>query len=65
MPCRYRFVAKRQLIKLEGLLQNQVTTSQFFVNFLNALTIMKGFMKDFTEDPEFNKPCSRLVAALE
>ena len=28
VPCRYRFVAKRRLIKkLEGLLQNQVTTS--------------------------------------
>ena len=29
VPCRYRFVAKRRLIKLEGLLQNQVTTLQF------------------------------------
>ena len=27
VPCRYRFVAKRRLIKkLEGLLQNEVTT---------------------------------------
>ena len=46
-PCRYHFV------KLEGLLQNQVTASQFFVNliklaFLNALTIMK----DFNENAE-------------
>ena len=66
VPCRYRFVAKRQLIKPEGLLQNQVTTSQFFVNliklaFLNALTITK----DFTENPEFNKRNSQLVAAVE
>ena len=59
VPCRYHFVAKRWLIKLEGLVQNQVTASQFFVNliklaFLNALTILK----DFTENPEFNKRCS-------
>ena len=44
----YRFEAKRRLIKLEGLLQTQVTTSQFFVNlikldFLKALTITKYF----------------------
>ena len=56
VPCRYRFVAKRWLIKkLEGLLQNQVTTLQFFVNvielaFLNALEITK----DFTANTEFN-----------
>ena len=48
MPCRYRFV------KLEGLLQNQVTASQSFVKliklaFLNAFTIMK----DFNENAEF------------
>ena len=29
--CRYRFEAKWRLIKLEGLLQTQVTASQFFV----------------------------------
>ena len=66
VPCRYSFVAKRQLIKLKGLLQNQATASQFFVHliklaFLNALTITK----DFNENPEFNKRRSRLVAALE
>ena len=49
MPCRYRFVTKRRLIKLEGLLLNQVTASQFFVNliklaFLDALTITKDFI---------------------
>ena len=31
---RYHFVAKRRLIKLEGLLQNQATASQLFVNWL-------------------------------
>ena len=60
MPCRYPFVAKRRLIKLEGLLQNQVTALQFFINliklaFLNALTITK----DFTENPDL------INAALE
>ena len=63
VPCKYRFVAMWRLIKLEGLLQNQVTASQFFVSliklpFLNALTITK----DFKENPEFNKHCSPLVA---
>ena len=53
---RYHIVAKRRLIKLEGSLENQVTTSQFFINliklaFLNALTITK----DFTENAQFNK----------
>ena len=66
VPCRYRFVAKRLLIKLEGLLQNQVTALQFFVNliklaFLNTLTITK----DFTDNAEFNKRRSQLVATLE
>ena len=53
-----------ELNKLEDLLQNQVTTSQFFVSlmaFLNALTVTK----DFTENPEFNKRCSQLVATLK
>ena len=66
MPCGYHFVAKQRLIKLECLLQNQVTTSQFFVNliklaFLKALTIAKYF----TDKTELNKCHSRLVAALE
>ena len=56
VPCRYRFEAKQRLIKLEGLLQPQVTASQFFVNlmklaFLKALTITKYF----TDNTEFNK----------
>ena len=64
VPRRYRFVAKRRLIKLEGLLKNQVTASQFFVNllklaFLNALTVTK----DFTKNPEFNKHRSQIEAA--
>jgi len=64
--CRYRFVAKQRLIKLEGLLQTQVTASQFFVNliklaFLEAVTITK----DFTDNTEFNKRRSQLVATLE
>ena len=59
--CRYHFVAKRRLIKkLEGLLQNQVTASQFFIKlaFLKALTIMK----DSTDNTEFNKRRSRIEA---
>ena len=66
VPCRYHFVAKRRLIKLKCLPQNQVITSQFFINliklaFLKALTITK----DFTENTEFNKCRSRLVAPLK
>ena len=63
MPFRYRFEAKRQLIKLEGLLQTQVTASRFFVNlmklaFLKALTITKYF----TDNTEFKKRKLNCVA---
>ena len=55
VPCKYRFVAMWRLIKLEGLLQNQVTASQFFVNLIKLpFTITKDLM----ENPEFNKHCS-------
>ena len=54
VPCRYRFVAKWRLLKkLEGLLQNQVTAPyNYFFGF-------------FTDNTEFNKRRSQLVAALE
>ena len=41
---RYRFVAKWRLIRLEGLLKNQVTALQFLkLAFLKALTTTKDF----------------------
>ena len=64
VPCRYHFVTKRQLIKLEGLLQTEPPHRNYLLiklAFLKALTIME----DLTDNTEFNKRRSRLVAALE
>ena len=63
VPCRYCFVAKQRLVKLEGLLQNRATARNYLLKlaFLKALTITE----DLTDNTEFNKRRSQLVAALE
>ena len=63
---RYRFVAKRQLIKkLEGLFKNQVSAMWFFVKLLKlAFLKVLTFMKDFPDNTEFNKHHFWLVSTL-
>ena len=53
VPCRH---VKWQLIKLEGLLHNKVTASQFFVNLIFSKPL-------FTSTREFNRCHSQIEAA--
>ena len=60
--CRYRYIAKWQLIKkLEGLPPSNHIVILTKMAFLKVLT----FTKDFIDNTEFNKCHSQLVAALK